>query len=583
MLGYLEEALKYIEDMGDDFIGERLMLEELRGRLTGGIFNLAVLGQFKRGKSTFLNALLGKKILPTSVVPLTAVPIFIRSGSSHSVKINFEETSDKKVYSSKIERDITAVLSEFVAEENNPKNRKGVREAEVFFTADILSKGVVLIDTPGIGSTFRHNTEATLNFLPQCDGALFMISSDPPITEVEVEFLKHLKNKVSRIFFILNKVDYLDEEERQEAVSFFKHVLIDQVGYTSGPEIFSVSAKQGLRSRLSDDAALWQESGMEAVREHLIEFCLAEKTFVIHNAVTHKALNILDDTIMRIRLAVKSLEMPLEDLENRHAIFSESIQKIQKERIVAKDVLTGDIGRMHVLLEEEAERLRKRARDYLKGIVSEGIENMSGGAINEETVQETFSEVIAGYFEHEFGLMTENFREKRDEVLARHQKRVDGLMDTIRNAAAELFEIPCTHHKNEAPLKIVQKPYWITHKWSSKLNPVPQSVSDRIFSIKKRREKAVKRLWGQIDELLVPNVENVRWSLFQTMDREFVLFGNTLDKQFDDTVSVTHGAIEASLNKKVAHKDEIEDEVQRLNYFLDKLEGIFAKFSDGRC
>lgn len=577
-LVYLEEALMLIGDLGADFSREGEMLEELNGRLAHGIFNLAVLGQFKRGKSTFLNALLGKEILPTSVVPLTAVPIFIRSDSSLSLKIRFKETSDIKEYSSENEQYIMDVLSEFVAEENNPKNRKGVSEAEVLFTAEILSKGVVLIDTPGIGSTFRHNTEATLNFLPQCDAALFLVSSDPPMTEVEVEFLKHLKEKVSRIFFILNKVDYLDEEEKQKAVSFFRRVLKEQAGYLSEPDVFSVSARQGLKARQSGDISLWQKSGMEAVREHLVDFCLAEKTAVIHEAVSHKVMNILNDIIMRIRLAITSLEMPLEDLENRHKIFTENIQEIQKERIIAKDVLAGDSVRMHELLEDQAEELRERARDYLEGVLRECIDDQDGEFMNEEAIQEIFSEVIAGYFEHEFGLMTENFKEKRDEVLVRHQQRVDGLMDTIRKAAAELFEIPYTHHGSFTPLKIMQKPYWVTHKWTSKLNPIPQSVSDRFFSLKKRREKSVKRLQGQIGELLVPNVENVRWSLFQTIDRELVLFSSTLDKQFEETVSATHGAIQASLTKRKEHKEEITDEVQRLTCFLNKLNALCGKF-----
>jgi hypothetical protein len=235
---------------------------------------------------------------------------------------------------------------------------------------------------------------------------------------------------------------------------------------------------------------------------------------------------------------------------------------------------------MHELLEEQVEKLRERARNYLEGVVKESVDSRGEEAMNEEAVQEIFSEVIAGYFEHEFGLMTENFKEKRDEVLARHQQRVDGLMDTIRKAAAELFEIPYTYHESFTPLKIMQRPYWVTHKWTSKLNPIPPTVSDRFFSLRKRREKVLKRIRGQIDELLVPNVENVRWSLFQTMDREFVLFGNTLDKQFEETVSATHGAIQASLTKRREHTDEIADEVQRLNGFLKKLDELSGKFSD---
>ncbi len=574
----LEEVLQLIGNLGKDFSREREMVVELKGRLSQGTFHLAVLGQFKRGKSTFLNALLGKEILPTSVVPLTAVPIFIRSDNSLSVKIYFDESSDEKEYSSKNEQDIMDALSEFVAEEKNPKNKKGVREAEVLVSADILSQGVVLIDTPGIGSTLRHNTEATLNFLPQCDAALFLISADPPITEVEVNFLKHLKGKVSRIFFIFNKVDYLDEDEREKVVSFIKQVLSEQAGCVTEQTVFSVSAKQGLKARLTEDLFLWNESGMGVVKEHLIDFCLAEKAAVIHEAVSHKAWNILDDIIMRIRLALRSLQMPLEELENRHKIFTESIQNIKKERVIVNDVLAGDSNRMHELLEEEAENLRKRARDYLEGIVRESIANESENVINEEAIQESFSEVIAGYFEHEFGLMTENFKEKRDEVLTRHQERVDGLIDTIRKAAAELFEIPSTHRENLTPLTIMQKPYWVTHKWASKINPIPQSVSDRFFSLKRRREKAIRRLQEQIDELLVPNVENVRWSLFQTMEREFALFSNTIDKQFKETVSATHGAIETSLIKRKEHEAEVADEVKRLNNTLKKFENLVRKF-----
>jgi predicted GTPase len=65
----------------------------------------------------------------------------------------------------------------------------------------------VLIDTPGIGSTHRHNTGMTLRFLPQCDAALFLVSADPPITEVEVAFLIEVRNRVQDLFFVMNKMD----------------------------------------------------------------------------------------------------------------------------------------------------------------------------------------------------------------------------------------------------------------------------------------------------------------------------------------------------------------------------------------
>ena len=107
---YLEEVITQINNAGEDYCKERQMLEQLKERLSHGYFNLAVLGQFKRGKSTFLNALLGEEILPTSVVPLTAVPIFIRYHSSLIVKIRFEGNSDEKEYPANRAQDIMDVL-----------------------------------------------------------------------------------------------------------------------------------------------------------------------------------------------------------------------------------------------------------------------------------------------------------------------------------------------------------------------------------------------------------------------------------------------------------------------------------------
>ena len=89
----------------------------------------------------------------------------------------------------------------FVTENSNPKNLKGVLQVEITHPAAIL-RDVVLIDTPGIGSTYRHNTEATMNFLPQCDAALFVISADPPIMEVEVTFLKEIRSRAAQVFLV---------------------------------------------------------------------------------------------------------------------------------------------------------------------------------------------------------------------------------------------------------------------------------------------------------------------------------------------------------------------------------------------
>ena len=147
---------------------------------------------------------------------------------------------------------------------------------QVDLRAPILSDGVVLIDTPGIGSTCRHNTTVTLDFLQQCDAALFSGFGHPPITEVELEFLRQVREKVPRLFFVLNKIDYLDEGELEEALSFYKRVLAQEDGWNGEFPVFRVSARNGLESKAVANPDGWAESGMAQLESFLVDFLAKE-------------------------------------------------------------------------------------------------------------------------------------------------------------------------------------------------------------------------------------------------------------------------------------------------------------------
>ena len=214
-----------LKSLGPDFLTYADTIDGLRERLARRRFHLAVLGQFKRGKSTLLNALLGEPALPVSVVPLTAIPTFISYGERRGLRVEYQNGRPAEEFNADDRGALSALLARYVTEELNPANRLGVRQVDVRHPAPILRDGVVLIDTPGIGSTYRHNTEATLNFLPSCDAALFLVSADPPITEVEVAFLGEVRRRMRRLFFIFNKIDYLSADELSKMIEFVSGVL----------------------------------------------------------------------------------------------------------------------------------------------------------------------------------------------------------------------------------------------------------------------------------------------------------------------------------------------------------------------
>jgi GTPase Era involved in 16S rRNA processing len=104
-----------------------------------------------------------------------------------------------------------------VTERDNPGNRLGVDRAVLYWPPEELRDGVFLVDTPGVGSVYRHNTEAAYDFVPEADAAVFLTLADPPISEGELRFLRNVRAEAARMFFILNKVDYLSPADRAEA------------------------------------------------------------------------------------------------------------------------------------------------------------------------------------------------------------------------------------------------------------------------------------------------------------------------------------------------------------------------------
>jgi len=137
-------------------------------------------------------------------------------------------------------------LSTYITEAGNPGNRKQVARVEVAYPSPLLANGIILIDTPGIGSTHLHNTETTEQYLESVDGAIVVLSVDPPITEAESDFLKRMRGDIPKLFFILNKTDLVSENDASAIKQLLK-VELDRLQFAS-PEIFLLSARSKRKS-----------------------------------------------------------------------------------------------------------------------------------------------------------------------------------------------------------------------------------------------------------------------------------------------------------------------------------------------
>lgn len=209
-------------------------LDATRERLEQGLFHVAFVGQFKRGKSMLMNALLGEAVLPVGVTPVTTAVVVLRHGERRArVELRSGEWQEVDV----------GAIAKFVAEEENPSNRLGVRRVEVSLPSELLSGGLCLVDTPGVGSVFEANAEETRAFVPQVDVAVGVIGADPPISGEELALLSAITKRTDRLILVLNKCDRLTDDDVRQAVAFTERIVRERLPVPAGP-IHRVSAKE---------------------------------------------------------------------------------------------------------------------------------------------------------------------------------------------------------------------------------------------------------------------------------------------------------------------------------------------------
>lgn len=179
------------------------------------------------------------EVLPIGVVPVTAIVMILRHGSLLRADVHYENGSRQQIPADSI--------SEFVSEERKPANFRGVAAVEVFVPCPLLSSGMSLVDTPGMGSVFAGNTVITKAFVPHIDAALAVLGANPPISGDELALIEKVSAHIDDIVLVLNKAHRLTERESLEAIAieFTRRRLTDKVARRKS-RILQISASEWL-------------------------------------------------------------------------------------------------------------------------------------------------------------------------------------------------------------------------------------------------------------------------------------------------------------------------------------------------
>jgi ribosome biogenesis GTPase A len=324
----LQDLAALATELGSEHVASEA--SELAARLGEGRFFVACVGQFNRGKSTLIGALIGESILPTGFVPVTAVPTVIRFGSTKSARIRSMEGTWQEIALHELEL--------YVSEEHNPENVKGVAGAEVFIPSSLLAKGLCLVDTPGLGSVFSGNTATTQAFIPHIDAALVVTGSDPPLSGEELSLVESVAKHVSYLIVVLNKADKATEAERASAIAFTQRLLQKRLQRPS-ELVFEVSATDRLEKRGPERD--WKK--LVQTLEHLVQ----DSGHELIQAAGERGIQRLGEQLSAIVYEYRdALLRPIEESEQRIATMKQTLAEAERSMRDLGYLLMGEQHRL---------------------------------------------------------------------------------------------------------------------------------------------------------------------------------------------------------------------------------------------
>jgi ribosome biogenesis GTPase A len=564
----IDNALELCRDLpaSAEFRQHVRTIRDLRERLAGGRLRVAVLGQFNRGKSTFINALLGLDVLPISVLPITSVPTVISSGSTRCV-ISFSNGNDDSV----VEGDIALIrkhLDAYVTEANNPKNTLCVSDAIVQCRSKLLEHGTVLIDTPGFGSTHTHNTRTTLDLLASCDAALFLLSADLPITQVEVDFLREVVKTVPRLFFIYNKVDLLNRHELQISEQFIRDTLMNAFGFTLGVRLFPVSARMMLGR--GDDTRAFEQSGLAAVEKEILDFLLREKYFTLSEALTGKFRDALAAIIASLTASLQTLSEPVDKkktyLDQVAQVESTAQAEVQKAMSLA--------GVEETALYEYCDAITKKKRaEWRAALHTRAVRlvTSSAGARNDELIGTAIHQVMEEVFNRLHGYYLAELNRPLRNAAKAHVRELCRLRETadIICGCSLVKEVPL--HCAVEQVEFDTTGTWLPEKVSLTPRMQKSSLRERLAGNEKRALNARNHYVQEMTRIFDAGLEELLAAVHATVASVLTAF---IKECREDYIHVQNQVQQRKDSASADYEKSLQDSEPEITHLKSLIEGF---------
>jgi hypothetical protein len=557
--GTAQERLSLLATLADS-VGAAALAADVSARaarLRAGRFFVACLGQFKRGKSTLLNALLGYELLPTGVIPVTSTVTVLRDGPSPPrALVHLADGRTREVP--------TIDLPAYVTEAGNPRNRKGVAAVEVFAPSPFLAHGLCLVDTPGLGSVFDDASRVTRTFVPHIDAALVVLGTDPPVSGEELDLIAEIGAQTQHLIFALNKADRVSVLDARAAADFTTHVVSQRLGRPVGPCLHVSATERLQRGRSRDWAAL--EQALQQLGTRGAEVVEEAATRAVHRLARRLVHDVHEQQAALVR-PVEESERRLKDL---HASVREADRAVR------------DLGALFTVEQVAlAEALHEKQRAFLAGVRTTTAANL------ERVILQAPERRTPALRRHAMELARQTARHHvllwRESIDPVGEVLYQQAMERFRALSNELLtQLGASAHP-DAPLSsgidadtgfTTESEFFFTELMSTADPPIPLWLLDRVWPRALALRSITRRARAYLDHLMATNTARVANDLEERVRLSALSLEAEIRSRLQEAVETATRALGRARERQAEGAQAAQVEVERLAALSRQVEQI---------
>lgn len=537
-------------------------------KLQHNLFYLVVLGQFKRGKTTFINSLLGEELLPVGVVPVTSVVTLVRFGTATKCEVVFADGHRTVIQ--------PAALRDYVTEQGNPENRRSVRYVEISHPSPFLEEGIVLVDTPGIGSLYLHNTDTTQDFIPNVDAAVVVLSADLPITQTEYEFLNEISAHIKKLFFVLNKVDLLTPGEQEEALSYTRNVLCERL--KDNVSVIPLSGRVALQGTLQADDRLVGQSNLDTFRQAIASFLRDEKEAVLQERSVDRINGFIAETRFAVELELRAITTPLADLRARIEEFGNHIRLLNADRESFRYLLEGRVGSLNKWIEGEIELFSSEETRQLSTRLSSWAQDHAALPLRDfqEQIREYFGAELIRDFDAWRAANDKTIMDKYEAIIATFVEKTNEFIQRVLQLSADMFQmqlqpferVRAMEWKNSFYYKVQDDPLFFDFD--------AMTFGAVLLPGKTAQRQVLRRVLADVPTAVSRHCGRLRYEYDYSIQESYRKFQADLNEKIDSIIRQIETTLHDAVTMKTTKESALAPHAKVLQERLGQLSGLRA-------